>query len=182
MIGDVQVRNRGTIGGSLVHADPASDWPAAILALEALMEVVGPDGPRQISAKKFFVDLFQTALKPNEILREIRVPITPRSVAYVKFAQRASGFAIAGVAVIVQASSKTARIGVTGIAAKPYRASAAEKKLEGQTLTAELIAAAAKKAANRIEPLNDIHASAEYRAHLAKVNTQRALQLAASRI
>jgi len=181
-IGDVQVRNRGTLGGSLVHADPAADWPAAILALDAELDVVGPNGSRQISAKKFFVDLFQTALQPNQILPQIRVPATPRSVAYVKFAQRASGFAIAGVAVVVHANSKTVSVGVTGVAAKPYRANAVEKSLEGQLLTAESIAAAAKRAANRIDPLNDIHASAEYRAHLARVNTQRALQLAASRI
>ncbi|MBM3839141.1 MAG: xanthine dehydrogenase family protein subunit M, partial [Verrucomicrobia bacterium] len=159
-IGDVQVRNRGTLGGSLVHADPAADWPAAILALDAELDVVGPNGSRQISAKKFFVDLFQTALQPNQILREIRVPATPRSVAYVKFAQRASGFAIAGVAVVVHANSKTVSVGVTGVAAKPYRANAVEKSLEGQLLTAESIAAAAKRAANRIDPLNDIHASA----------------------
>jgi carbon-monoxide dehydrogenase medium subunit len=181
-IGDAQVRNRGTIGGSLVHADPAADWPAAILVLDAELDVVGPNGSRPISAKKFFVDLFQTALQPNQILREIRVPATPRSVAYVKFAQRASGFAIAGVAVVVHASNRTVNVGVTGVAAKPYRATAVEKSLEGQPLTAESIADAARKAAHRIDPLNDIHASAEYRAHLARVNAQRALQLAASRV
>lgn len=181
-IGDVQVRNRGTIGGSLVHADPAADWPAAILALDAELDVVGPNGSRSIHVKKFFVDLFQTALQPNQILREIRVPATPRSVAYVKFAQRASGFAIAGVAVVVHAASQTVSVGVTGVAAKPYRANAVEKSLEGQPLTAESITHASKRAASRIDPLNDIHASAEYRAHLARVNTRRALQLAASRI
>lgn len=181
-IGDVQVRNRGTLGGSLAHADPAADWPAAILALDAELDVVGPDGSRQITARKFFVDLFQTALGPNEILREIRIPATARAVAYVKSAQRASGFAIAGAAVVIDAITKKISVGITGVAAKPYRATAVEKKLEGQPLTAENIADAAKKAANRIEPLNDIHASAEYRAHLAKVNTKRALELAASRI
>lgn len=181
-IGDVQVRHRGTIGGSLVHADPAGDWPAAILALDAELEAAGPDGPRVIQARKFFVDLFQTALRPNEILREIRVPTTARSVAYVKFAQRASGFAIAGAAVVVNAEKKTVNVGITGVAAKPYRASAVEKKLGGQPLTPGNIAAAAQKAANRIEALNDIHASAEYRKHLARVNTKRALELAAARL
>ena len=181
-IGDVQVRNRGTIGGSIVHADPAADWPAAILALDAEMEVAGPDGSRRLAAKKFFVDLFQSALKPNEILREIHVPVTAKSVAYVKSLQRASGFALAGAAVVVKADNKTVSVGIAGVAAKPYRASAVEKKLEGQELTPENIAAAAKKAANRIDPLGDIHASAEYRAHLAKVNTQRALTRAVSRM
>lgn len=153
-----------------------------MLALDAELEVVGPDGPRQISAKKFFVDLFQTALQTNEILREIRVPHTPKSVAYVKFAQRASGFAIAGAAVVIDAENNKVSVGITGVAAKPYRATAVEKQLQGQPLTQENIEAAAKKAANRVEPLNDIHASAEFRAHLAKVNTKRALRLAFSRI
>lgn len=181
-IGDVQVRNRGTIGGSLVHADPAADWPAAILALEAELDVVGPNGSRVISAKKFFVDLFQTALRPNEILREIRIPVTSRSVAYVKTAQRASGFAVAGVAVVLHTDSNKVSIGITGVAPTPYRATAVEKKLEGQPLTPENIADAAKKAANRIDPLSDIHASGEYRTHLAKVNTRRALERAGSRV
>ncbi len=181
-IGDVQVRNRGTIGGSLAHADPAGDWPAAILALDAEIEVVGPEKARVLPAKKFFVDLYQTALLPNELVREIRFPVTARSVAYVKTPQRASGFAIAGVAVVVSSQNKTVTVGITGVAAKAYRARAVEKKLEGQALTAETITAAAAKAANGIEPLGDIHASAEYRAHLAKVNTRRALELAAARV
>jgi carbon-monoxide dehydrogenase medium subunit len=181
-IGDVQVRNRGTIGGSLAHADPAGDWPAAIMALDAEVEVVGPEATRVIPGRKFFVDLYQTALKPNELVREIRFPITGRLVAYVKTPQRASGFAIAGVAVVVRADSNTVSVGITGVAAKAYRATAVEKKLEGQPFTPENIAAAASKAANRIEPLSDLHASAEYRAQLAKVNTKRALELAASRV
>jgi carbon-monoxide dehydrogenase medium subunit len=180
-IGDVQVRNRGTIGGSVVHADPAADWPAAILALDAEMEVVGPEKSRVIPTKKFFVDLFQTALQPNEILREIRFPTTARSVAYLKSFQRASGFAIAGAAVVVNAANQTVSVGITGVAAKAYRANAVESKLQSQPLTPENIADAASKAANRIEPLSDIHASAEFRAHLAKVNTRRALELAVSR-
>ena len=181
-IGDVQVRNRGTIGGSLVHADPAADWPGAILALDAEMEVVGPAGSRTIGAKKFFVDLFQTALQAGEILREVRVPFTAASVAYVKTLQRASGFAIAGAAVVVDASAKIVRVGINGIAATPYRASAVESALRGRTLDADAIARASGKAAKGVEPLNDIHASAEFRAHLAGVNTRRALELAVSRL
>src|SRR5262245_32662275 len=99
-IGDVQVRNRGTIGGSLAHADPAADWPAAILALDAELGIAGPRGRRTVGAAKFFVDLFETALQPDEILCEIRVRPTPRSVAYEKSEQKASGFALAGVAVV----------------------------------------------------------------------------------
>jgi len=178
-IGDVQVRNRGTIGGSVAHADPAADWPAAILALDAELEIAGSMGRRVVSASEFFVDLMQTALQPNEILCEVRVPKTCRSVAYVKFAQKASGFAIAGVAVVVDKERKMVRVGVTGIAAKPYRAKAVEDFLGGKVLTPENIAEASRQAAQGVEALNDIHASAEFRSHLAQVNTRRALPVAA---
>jgi aerobic carbon-monoxide dehydrogenase medium subunit len=153
-IGDVQVRNRGTIGGSIVHADPAADWPAAILALDAEMEIAGPNGRRTVTAGGFFVDMMQSAVAPGEILTAIRVPVTGRKVAYEKFAQKASGFAICGVAVA------EGRIGVTGVAAKPYLAVAADKVVHG------------------VEVLSDIHASAEFRAHLARVLTLRALDRA----
>ena len=180
-IGDVQVRNRGTIGGSVAHADPAADWPAAILALDAELDVAGPEGDRQVAAKDFLVDLYQTALQPTEILREIRVPITGKSVAYIKFTQQASGFAIAGVAAAANSKSKTVSIGITGVAAKAYRAGAVEEQLRGKPLTSESISAAAQRAADGVEPLGDIHASAEFRAHIARVNTKRALELAHSR-
>jgi carbon-monoxide dehydrogenase medium subunit len=177
-IGDVQVRNRGTIGGSLVHADPAADWPAAILALEAELEVAGPKGRRTVEARSFFVDMLQTALQPGEILTAIRVPQTPKSVAYEKFAQKASGFAIAGAAVVIEAGA--ARIGITGVAGKAYRAQAAESALRGK-FSASLIPQAAAKAGQGVEALSDIHASAEYRAHLAGVLARRALERAMAR-
>jgi carbon-monoxide dehydrogenase medium subunit len=176
-IGDVQVRNKGTLGGSLVHADPAADWPAAILALDAELEIAGPSGRRTVNAGDFFVDMLQTTVKENEILAEIRVPVTGQSVAYVKFAQKASGFAIAGVATVIDEKQKDVRVAITGVAPKPYRAKAVEQALRAG---AEF-AAAAQKAADGVEPLSDIHASAEFRAHLARVNTQRALERAASR-
>lgn len=181
LIGDVQVRNRGTIGGSVVHADPAADWPAAILALDAEMEIAGPGGRRTVAAGDFFVEMMQSAVQPNEILAEIRVPVTAKSVAYVKFAQKASGFAIAGIAAVVDKAAKSVRVGVTGLAAKAYRAKAVERYLKGRELNAETIAKAATRAAKDVECLNDIHASAEFRAHLAQVNTQRALERAAAR-
>ena len=180
-IGDVQVRNRGTIGGSLVHADPAGDWPAAILALEAEMVVANRKGERRIPAHDFFVDLFQTAVQPDEILVEIRVSTTSKAVAYVKSAQKASGFAIAGVAAIADLRKRSVRVGVTGVGAIPYRASATERKLKGKKLSSETISIAAESVAEGIEALNDIHASDEYRRHLALVNTSRVLKLAASR-
>jgi aerobic carbon-monoxide dehydrogenase medium subunit len=177
-IGDVQVRNMGTIGGSLAHADPAADYPAAILALDAEIDVAGPKGKRTIRAGEFFVDLLTTALAPNELIVEIRVPVTAKTVAYVKTEQKASGFALAGVAAVI--SPNGVRVGVTGVAAKAYRASGVEQTLNGKT-TAEAIALAAARATDGVELLSDIHASADYRAHLAQVNTKRALERAAAR-
>jgi len=179
-IGDVQVRNRGTIGGSLAHADPAADYPAAILALDADIVFSGPGGQRVVRAGQFFVDLLQTALTANEIITEIRVPATPRTVAYEKTEQKASGFALAGVAVVIEADA--ARIGVTGVAAKAYRAIAVERALSApRPWRPEAIARAASHAAEGVDPLTDIHASAEFRAHLAQVNTRRAIERALAR-
>jgi aerobic carbon-monoxide dehydrogenase medium subunit len=177
-IGDVQVRNMGTIGGSLVHADPASDYPAAILALEAEIDLVGPRGKRTVRADQFFVDLLQTTIAADEILTEVRVPMTSRSVAYIKTEQKASGFALAGVAVV--ASPTGVRVGVTGIAPKPYRATAVEQAI-GNQRTAHAIELAAAHAADGVVPLSDIHASAEFRTHLAQVNTRRAMERAFAR-
>ena len=180
-IGDVQVRNKGTIGGSLVHADPAADYPAAILALEAEIDLAGPRGRRTVAAADFFVDLLQTAILSDEILTEIRVPITPASVAYEKTEQKASGFALAGVAVVMTADDL--RVGVTGVAARPYRAAAVEQALRGRRQPSpEAIEQAAAHAADGIDALGDIHASAEFRAHLASVNTRRALLRALDRM
>jgi len=165
-IGDVQVRNRGTIGGSLVHADPAADWPAAILALDAELDLAGPKGTRTVKAADFFVDMLQTAVGPGELLTAIRVPSTGNAVAYEKFAQKASGFAICGVAVVM---GKRPRVGITGVAAKAYRATSVEKALaDGSKDPAE-------HAADGVDVLGDLHASAEFRAHLARVHTRRAL-------
>lgn len=178
-IGDAQVRNKGTIGGSLVHADPAADWPAAALALDATLEIAGPVKRRTVAAGEFFVGMLETAIRPDEILVAIRVPVSSASVAYVKTEQKASGFAICGVAAVVDTTARAVRIGVTGVSAMPYRARAVETRLAGKTLTSELIAQAAQEAALGADPLGDIHASAEYRAHLATVNVRRALERAA---
>ena len=173
-IGDLQVRNKGTLGGSLAHADPAADWPAAVLALDAEIELAGPRGRRTVKAEAFFVDLLQTATSPDEVLCEIRVPVTGRSVAYEKTEQKASGFALAGVAVVVDKGS--VRIGVTGVSPKAFRAKAVETALSGQIApTPEMIARAASRVADRVEALGDIHASPEFRLHLAEVNVRRAL-------
>lgn len=179
-IGDVQVRNRGTMGGSLAHADPAADYPAAILALEAEMIATGPKGERVIRAADFFTGLFTTALQPNEILTEIRVPFTAGArVAYKKFAHPASGFAVVGVAAVVKASVgriESARIGITGVADHAYRATAVEKALAGKSVRD--IPSASEHAADGIEALGDHFASSDYRKHIACVYARRALEAA----
>src|SRR5262245_27959230 len=146
-IGDIQVRNRGTIGGSIAHADPAADWPAALLALNADVQVMGT-APRSIPASEFFRDLLTTALEPGEILTGIRVPVPPRGGhAYAKVRQPASGFALVGIAVQLgldaQGVCQSAAIGVTGVAAVAYRAAAVERLLAGRTLNADTINSAA---------------------------------------
>ncbi len=180
-IGDVQVRNRGTLGGSLAHADPAADYPAAILALDAELVATSRSGQRIIAAKAFFRGLFTTALAAGEILTEIRVRNTTGSgTAYEKFHHPASGFAVVGVAAVVKmkgASIDSATIGVTGVADHAYRAIRVEKALRGKPLSA--IADAAAKAADKVQPLGDHFASAEYRKHLAAVYCQRAVEAAA---
>lgn len=182
-IGDVQVRNRGTIGGNLAHADPAADYPAAILALDAELVATSGSGERVIAARDFFTGLFTTALRPNEILTEVRIPKTlGAGTAYKKFPHPASGFAVVGVAAVVKLRGEkieSAAVGITGAAASAFRARAVERALRGKPATA--IAAAAQHAADSIEALGDTFASAEYRQHLARVYTRRALEEAVAR-
>lgn len=178
-IGDMQVRNKGTIGGSLAHSDPAADWPAAILALNAELVAVSKNGERTIKADDFFVDLLTTALEPREILREIRVNKNGTSQAYVKMPHPASGFAVVGVAANLTMNGSNecegASIGITGISSKAYRASAVEQALSGISLTDEAIQAAASHATDITDINGDLFASADYRRHLAEVYTQRAI-------
>ncbi len=187
-IGDVQVRNWGTIGGSLAHADPAADYPAPVLALEASIVAEGPTGRRTIAAAEFFTGLLATALTPQEILLEVRVPALAARTgsAYLKFPHPASGFAVVGVAAIVTLDAKgrceRARIGVTGVASTAYRAKVVEDQLTGKALDAKTAATAAEHAAEGVEANDDIFASAEYRAHLARVYTKRAIQKALERV
>jgi aerobic carbon-monoxide dehydrogenase medium subunit len=186
-IGDVQVRNRGTIGGSLAHADPSADWPAAILALGGELKLSGPKGQRQIAAEEFFLAPMTTAIEPTEILTVIRVPIRSRRYgsAYLTLAQPASGFAVVGVAVWLRIDTKgrceDIGIGVTGLSEKPFRAKAVEEGLRGNKLSPKLIEESASKVAEGSEPMEDLHASAKFRAHLAQVYTARAIQEAAKR-
>jgi carbon-monoxide dehydrogenase medium subunit len=186
-IGDTQVRNRGTVGGSLAHADPAADWPAVMMALKAEIVVVGSNGERVIAADDFFVDMMMTALDAGEILREIRLP-TPAGrygQAYVKAAQPASGFAVVGVAVHLVRDAggacESVSVGITGVASKAYRATGVEAALVGSSLDAQAIATAAATAADGVTINGDLYASETYRTHLAQVYTRRAIQSAADR-
>ncbi len=186
-IGDVQVRNRGTIGGSLAHSDPAADYPAAILALDAQIVAQGSKGERTIAATDFFTGTFQSALQPGEILTRVRIAAAgARSGStYIKVHHPASGYAVVGVAVSLslddQGAIRRARVGITGLADKAFRATAVEKKLEGKKPDAGVLKDAAAQAAKGVEALSDLHASAEYRAQLARVHTRRALEQAVAR-
>jgi len=186
-VGDLQVRARGTIGGSLAHADPAADEPAPTLAYGATIRAIGPKGRRDIKVGDYFKGMFETALAENEIIAEIRFPAAAARTgsAYAKFAHPASGFAITGVAAVVTLTSEgiveRAAIGVTGAAAAAYRATAAEKALAGTNGNAKAIAAAAAKAADGITALSDLAASSDYRKHLVTVFAKRAIERALSR-
>jgi len=186
-IGDVQVRNAGTIGGSIAHADPAADWPAAVLALDAQITLVNNSGSRTVGATDFFLELLTTAMESDEILTEIRVPANPDRTgsAYLKVAQPASGFALTGVAAQVTLGSdntvQQVAVAVTGVDNTAFRASATENALRGQAATEAAIEQAANLATDGVEGTDDIHASAEYRLHLTRVYTKRALSQAVQR-
>ncbi len=186
-IGDVQVRNKGTIGGSLAHADPAADWPAAILALEAEIEARSARGSRSIKAADYFLDLMTTALQPDEILTSIRVRAMPPHTgqAYLKLHHPASGYAMVGVAACVTLTESgavaKAAVGLTGAGAKAVRAVAVEEVLSGKSPTNHKLDEAAAVAAQGLELNSDLYASAEYRGHLARVYTRRALAKAVER-
>ena len=185
-IGDPQVRNMGTLGGSAAHADPAADYPAALVALDAQLRVASPAGERTIPASEFFLDSFTTGLKPGEIIVEVIFPVGSggTGVRYEKLAHPASGFAVVGVAVRLRRERgriNLARIGVTGVSNHAYRASAAEALLAGSAATAGDLQRAAAAVADGVEANSDLYASAEYRLHLAKVYAARALARALER-
>jgi aerobic carbon-monoxide dehydrogenase medium subunit len=186
-IGDVQVRNKGTLGGSLAHADPAADWPAAMIALDAEMHAASARGERWIAAKDFFVEMLSTALAPDEILTAIRLPVLPArgGDAYVKLHHPASGFAVVGVAAraVLDEKGNAAEIGVgiTGVGPKAYRPEALEAALRGKLPGAKRLAEACARAADGVEVNSDLYASAEYRRHLAGVYARRAIEQAVER-
>lgn len=183
VVGDVQIRNRGTLGGSLAHADPAADMPAAILTVGGELRVVGPRGERRIGAEDFFQGMFATALAPDEILTEIRVPVlTGQRSAYLKAARRPSDFALVGIGVRLRVgrdqTCEEVSIGVTGVTDKPYRAEGVEQRLRGRRLEAKAIVEAASAVTQGVDVIENIHASQEYRSHLARVYVSRAIEAA----
>jgi aerobic carbon-monoxide dehydrogenase medium subunit len=184
LIADQQVRNRGTIGGSLVHGDPAADLPAVTLALEATLTVQGSGGQRTIAAADMFQDYLTTAVEPAEILTEIRLPdMDGWSFGYQKFARRSEDWAMVGVCALVKkagdGSCEDVRIGLTHMGSTPLRASAAEEALRGSGLDAQAIASAAEQAAEGTDPPGDLNATPDYKRHLARVLTRRAVEEAA---
>ena len=185
-IADVQVRNRGTIGGSIAHADPAGDWPAAIIALDAEIKITGPSGERWVKCEEFFLGLLMSVLEPDELVTAIKVPATGNDkTAYLKAAPRSSGFAVVGVAVRlgldVSGNCDRAAIGITGVTDKAYRPERVEQMLSGKKLDAKTVEAAAAEATRNVEVIEDINGSAEYRKHLTEVYLVRAVQDALAR-
>ncbi len=184
VIGDPQVRNRGTLGGSLAHADPAADYPAAMLAVDADLHLKGPGGWRVVKARDFFQGVFTVDLAADEILAKVTFAAS-RASAYAKLHQRASRFAIVGVAAALETGGgiiRTARVGLTGAASSPSRLAGVEAALAGQPATAAAAAAAARGAGDGVSELNaDIHGSAEYRRAMIPVFTRRALEAALAR-
>jgi carbon-monoxide dehydrogenase medium subunit len=185
LIADQQVRNRGTIGGSLAHGDPASDLPAVLLTLEGSVTARGPNGERSIAAAELFQDYLTTALAHDEVITEVRLPsLDGYGFGYQKFTRRAEDWAMVGVCALVSRAADgtchDVRIGLTHMGSTPLRATAAENALRGGALDGNSIAAAAEQAAEGTDPPGDLNATPEYKRHLARVLTRRALEEAVS--
>jgi carbon-monoxide dehydrogenase medium subunit len=182
-IADPQVRNRGTIGGSLAHGDPASDLPAVMVVCDATVTVQGPDGQRTLAAAELFRDYLETAIEPSEVLTEVRMPaIDEWGFGYQKFNRRSEDWAMVAVSALVKQTGdicEDVRIGLTHMSSVPLRAHAVEDALRGQPLSPQSIMQAAEQAAEGTDPPPDLNASSEYKRHLARVLCRRALEQAA---
>ncbi len=180
LVGDPQVRHRGTIGGCAAHGDPASDPPTTLVALGASLVMRGPSGERVVGASDFFKGIFETDLGPQDVLTAIRVPKTGSAGwSYQKFHRRAIDWAIVGVSALVNRDDgnvSSASVALTNMGSKPIKASGVEGALAGAAANADSLAAAAEHAAEGTDPVSDTNASAEFRQHLAKVLTRRALE------
>ena len=186
LVGHLPIRTRGTIGGSLAHADPAAEYPTVALVLDAELVLQGPSGQRRISAEEFFVSYLTTALAPNEVLTEIRFSPSPLTSgwAFEEFARRHGDFAVVGVAGVIDTDGeqcRAARLAAAGVGPTPIRLRAAEDILVQEGVTEQSIQRAAAKAAELVEPDSDIHASADFRRHLTQVLTRRAIKRALER-
>jgi len=181
LIGHASIRNRGTIGGSLAHADPAAEIPVAIYGLDAKMRVVGPSGERTLEPEEFFLSYLTTSLEPSEILVEVRIPVLSQKTgwSFVELTRRRGDFYIVAVATLLfmkeRGVCKEAHISVGGAGPTPIRAEEAEELLAGQVITDELIEKAGQEAAEAADPESDYHASAEYRRDMTRVFVQRGL-------
>lgn len=188
LIGDQQVRNRGTIGGTICHADPAGDIPAAVVALDAELKVAGRRQRRVIKARDFFEDVLTTSLRRDEILTEVKVPVLPPGSggAYLKLGRGASDLATVGVAAVITLDRagrcRDARLGLAGVGPTPIRASRAEDVLKGQTPSDDLVAKAAEEASESSNPSSDIRGSAEYKREMVKVYVKRAVRQSLARV
>jgi carbon-monoxide dehydrogenase medium subunit len=182
MVGDQQVRNRGTLGGAVAHADPAGDMPAVVTALGGTIVARGPNGERIIPAGEFFQDVFTSALSPEEIVTEVRIPATESAGQnYQKFRRRSIDWAIVGAAVSVNRSNRSigdASVVLTNVGPTPMRAAAVEQALAGQPASADAVRQAAEQASEGLDPSAELYASRDYKLHLARVITRRALEAA----
>jgi carbon-monoxide dehydrogenase medium subunit len=181
MIGDPLIRNRGTIGGSLCHADPSADYPAIILALDGKLTITGKNSGRTVEAGQFFQDTFATSLKPNEVLTEVWLPkmAADSTAVYERLSRGPGGFALVGVVVFLRTKGErceAVRVTLSGVAPTPIRSKAVEDTLEGKTLSDTLIRSACRHAAEGLNPPSVVHASTEYQLAMVEVITRRALE------
>jgi aerobic carbon-monoxide dehydrogenase medium subunit len=186
LIGHPAIRNRGTVGGSIAHADPAAEWPGVLSALGGSVVAAGPKGNRTIDAGELFDTYFTTTLAADEILAEIRLPLPPADAgsAFIELARRHGDFALAGAGVVLELDGEIvaeARVVLIGVADRPFRAVTAESLLRGAAATDETFAVAAASIGPEIEPMSDVHGSSDYRRHVAGVMLRRALETARSR-
>jgi len=186
LVGHLPIRTRGTIGGSLAHADPAAEYPTVTMALDAELVIQGPSGQRVVSAEEFFVSYLTTALSPNEVITEVRFSssLPTSGWAFEEFARRHGDFAVVGVAAVIDTDGvqcRTARLAAAGVGPTPIRLRAAEYILEQEGITDQDIQNTADKAAELVQPDSDIHASADFRRHLTQVLTRRAIERAIER-
>ena len=184
LVAHTPVRNSGTVGGSLAHADPAAELPAVVLALDAELVAAGPGGTRTIPAARFFTGPYSTALAPDEILTEVRLPVWPGGHAFTEFSRIHANFAVVAVAALVDAEGdriRRASVTLAGVGPTPVRAHSAEQALQGTPGDAEAIRRAARAAVADMSPAGDLHASEQTRLSLAQVYLRRGLELAVSR-